>query len=184
MIRSPRLALTLLALTLAVSGALRLGFGVGTALARAPEGEVAAAPPAECPAPPAALVAALADREDRVANREAALEDRLAALDLAEAAIATRLQELQSAEAELREVVALSDGAAEADLARLTTLYEAMKPADAARLFAAMPADFVAGFLGRMRPESAALVLAGMDPEAAFSISALIAGRNALAPTE
>lgn len=185
MIRSPRLALTLLALTLAASGALRLGFGVGEALARAPDDvQEEAVTPLDCPAPPIAVVQALADRETRLTTREAALEDRLAALDLAEAAISTRLQELEAAEAELREVVTLSDGAAEADLSRLTTLYEAMKPADAARLFAAMPPDFAAGFLGRMRPEAAALVLGGMEPETAFTITALIAGRNALAPTE
>lgn len=183
MIRSPRMALTLLALTLAISGALRVGFGAGSALARAPDGDEAAVP-LDCPAPPLAVVQALTDRETRLATREAALEDRLAALDLAEAAIAARLQELETAEADLREVVTLSDGAAEADLARLTSLYESMRPADAARLFAAMPADFAAGFLGRMRPETAALVLSGMEPEAAFTITALIAGRNALAPTD
>lgn len=183
MIRSPRLALTVIALTLAASGALRIGFGVGTALASNPD-DVETDAPRDCPAPPIAVVEALADRESRLAMRETALEDRLAALDLAEAAIALRLEELQAAEADLLEVVSLSDGAAEADLARLTSVYEAMKPADAARLFAAMPTNFAAGFLGRMRPETAALILAGMDPEAAFTITALIAGRNALAPTE
>jgi flagellar motility protein MotE (MotC chaperone) len=35
-----------------------------------------------------------------------------------------------------------------------------------------------------MRPEAAAQVMAGMDPETAFAISATIAGRNAMAPTE
>ena len=122
--------------------------------------------------------------ESRLAARETALQDRIDALDLAETAIATRLEELRLAEEELKRVVTVSDGAAEQDLIRLTAVYEAMKPADASRLLSAMPVEFAAGFLGRMRPEAAALALAGMEPESAFAITALIAGRNAQAPTE
>lgn len=183
MMRFPRLTFTLIAVLLAASGALRIGFGVGTALARAPE-EDEIAVPMECPAPPVALAQALSDREARLSEREGALEERLAALDLAEAAIATRLAELEQAEASLDRVVTLSDGAAEQDLTQLTAVYEAMKPADTARLLSAMPVEFAAGFLGRMRPETAAAALAGMEPDTAFAITALIAGRNALAPTE
>lgn len=178
----PRFALTVIALILAASGAIRLGFGVGEAMARAPQSEGAA--PLECPAPPLAVAQALTERETLLSQKEAQLEERLAALDLAEAAITTRLSELQQAEESLKRVVEVSDGAAEEDLARLTAVYEAMKPAEAAALFGAMPVDFAAGFLGRMRPEAAALVLAGMEPKSAFAISATIAGRNALAPTE
>jgi flagellar motility protein MotE (MotC chaperone) len=47
-----------------------------------------------------------------------------------------------------------------------------------------MDPGFAAGFLGRMRPDAAAAVLAGMDPAAAYAISAIIAGRNARAPTD
>ena len=130
------------------------------------------------------MVQALQERESRLSDREAALQERLAALDLSEAAITARLAELEAAEARLKEVVSLSDGAAESDIARLTAVYEAMKPADSARLFAEMPADFAAGFLARKRPESAALVLAGMAPDQAFAITATIAGRNALAPSD
>ena len=77
-----------------------------------------------------------------------------------------------------------SHDTAEGDLTRLTAMYEAMKPADSARLLSSMPVEFAAGFLGRMRPEAAALILAGMEAEPAFAITALLAGRNALAPTE
>jgi flagellar motility protein MotE (MotC chaperone) len=78
--------------------------------------------------------------------------------------------------------LALADGAAEDDLVRLTAVYEAMKPADAAALFQTMAPEFAAGFLGRMRAEAAAAVISGMTPESAYSISVLIAGRNALVP--
>ena len=184
--RGGRGALVILALFLASSGALRIGAGVGQALANAPE-------PAEalpvlaagsCPEPPLALAQALQARDAEVTARSSALEDRLAALALAEEAIVLRLAEMQTAEDQLKATLSIADGAAEEDLARLTAVYEVMKPADAARIFATMAPEFAAGFLGRMRPESAAAVMAGMVPDQAYSISVLIAGRNALAPKE
>ena len=92
------------------------------------------------------------------------------------------LDELKAAEDDLKQVLAIADGAAEKDLVRLTAVYEAMKPADAAALFATMSPDFAAGFLARMQPGAAAAILSGMPPDKAYAISALIAGRNARAP--
>ena len=182
-------ALAILALFLAASGALRLGDFVGRALANAAEADVAgpdgiAAAPLQCPEPPLALAEALIAREATLRVQESALADRLAALALADAAVTARLAELAAAEADLKQTLALADGAAENDLVRLTAVYEAMKPADAAALFETMAPEFAAGFLGRMRPETAAAVMSGMSSEAAYSISVLIAGRNALVPTE
>ena len=179
--------LVILALLLASSGALRLGAEAGQALAATedPAGDKAAMDmPADCPAPPVALAAALTQRAAEIDNRSAALEERMAALALAEAAITRRLAELDASDARLRETLSLADGAAEADLVRLTAVYEAMKPKDAAALFETMEPEFAAGFLGRMRPDAAALVLSGMRPETAYTVSAMIAGRNALVPKE
>lgn len=176
--------LFVVALLLAASGALRLGSGVGVALARAEEREdMPATSPDSCESP-AALSAALADRANRLAVQEAALQDRLAALSLAETAIAERMGELQKMEEDLRATIALADGAAEADIDRLTTVYQAMKPKDAARLFEAMSPEFAAGFLGRMPPEAAAAILAGMSVESAYGVSVIVAGRNAGAPKD
>lgn len=173
---------------LLASGVIRVGLGVTEARAVTPPdtAEVPAPPPepASCPAPPAALAEALAQREARVTTREAALEARLAALALADEVLAERLKALQSAEAQLTATLAQADGAAEGDLTRLTTVYEAMKPKEAATLFQTMSPEFAAGFLGRMRPEAAAAVLSGMTPEAAYTVSVLLAGRNALVPRE
>lgn len=182
--RAGRGALVILALFLASSGALRIGGMAGEAMANAknePDMDPVA-DPAQCPEPPTALLSALNEREAQVRVQEAALADRLAALSMADAAITKRLSELEQAEAGLKEVLAIADGAAEQDLARLTAVYEAMKPTDAATLFNAMDAEFAAGFLGRMQPAAAAAVMAGMAPDKAYSISVLIAGRNALAP--
>jgi flagellar motility protein MotE (MotC chaperone) len=178
--KSGRGALVILSLILASSGALRIGAGVGVAMADVANDESSA--PLNCPLPPAAVAAALVGRESHVKDQEMALEERMAALSLADQAISKRLAELQTAEADLRKTLAIADGAAENDLARLTAVYEAMRPADAAALFQTMAPEFAAGFLGRMRPELAASVLAGMKPDKAYSISVLIAGRNATAP--
>lgn len=184
---SGRGALAILAIILASSGALRLGHGVGAAMALQASTEAdggQAQAPLQCPEPPLALAEALRERDTALSVREAALNDRMAALALAEEAIAARLTELDTAEAELRATLAIADGAAENDLARLTAVYEAMKPAEAAALFETMSPEFAAGFLGRMRPDAAAAVVSGMKPETAYAISVLIAGRNALAPKE
>ena len=181
--RAGRGILVLLALLLASSGALRMGSVAGAALANSDTTMVEPVSQS-CPPLPMALAEALTAREAGVAVREAALDDRMAALALAEAAIAQRMGELQTAEASLTATLALADGAAEDDLLRLTTVYETMKPKDAAALFSAMAPEFAAGFLGRMRAEAAAAVLSGMSPDAAYSISVLIAGRNADAPRE
>ena len=177
-------ALLILMLLFATSGAIRLGSGIGAALAASDATTEASAPPLNCPAPPAALVEELQKREAALATREAALTDRIAALRLVEETANSRIAALEAAEAKLAATVAITDGAAEADLTRLTAVYEAMKPKDAGRLFAAMDPPFAAGFLGRMRPEAAAAVMSGMPPEAAYAVSVLLAGRNALAPKE
>lgn len=178
-VKSGRGALVILSLILASAGALRLGSGIGVALANS---ATESAAPLNCPVPPAALAAALTGREAEVRTKEIAVADRMAALALADAAINKRMLELQTAEADLKNTLTIADGAAEKDITRLVAVYEAMRPADAAALFQTMAPEFAAGFLGRMRPESAAAVLSGMKPDKAYSISVLIAGRNALAP--
>lgn len=177
-------ALFIVAMLFASSGALRLGSGIGAALAKSDEEAAAEAPvPATCEMP-SALSEALTLREDRIAAQEAALQDRLAALALAEAAISTRMEEMKAVEDELKATLALADGAAEEDIQKLTAVYQAMKPKDAAALFETMSPEFAAGFLGRMSPESAAAILSGMSSEAAYGISVIVAGRNAGAPTD
>lgn len=178
--KSGRGALVILSLILAASGALRIGAGVGAAMADS--GLTDQSAPLDCPLPPAAVAAALVGREAQVKSDEAALADRMAALALADQAIKKRMAELQTAEEDLKKTLSLANGASEKDLARLTAVYEAMKPADAAALFQTMAPEFAAGFLGRMRPEIAAAVMAGMKPDKAYTISVLIAGRNAGVP--
>ncbi len=187
--RGSRNGLLAIAAMLALSGLLRLGGGAGTALASVSETvgrEAPAQEPASCTTADdiALVLAALDEREARVAMRETELEARMQALAVAEVQIQRNMTALQEAEIRLSSTMAHASTAAEEDLDRLTAVYENMKPKQAAPVFAAMAPEFAAGFLGRMRPDVAAAILAGLEPEAAYAITALLAGRNADAPTE
>lgn len=130
----------------------------------------------------AGLIQALSARETMVAEREKQLELRLRALSVADGEIERRIAALSETEASLRATLALADQAAEKDLSRLTAVYESMKPKEAAALFEEMEPAFAAGFLGRMTPMAAADVMAGLSPQVAYTISVILAGRNASAP--
>ncbi|OYX41660.1 MAG: hypothetical protein B7Z02_15100 [Rhodobacterales bacterium 32-67-9] len=184
--RGNRGALFVIAVLLGSSGLIRIGTGAGHALANATVAEtVEAAPDGPVCEPDAGALAMLEDlraREARLAAREAQVEDRSQALTLAKTEIDEKLAALVAAEDKLAATLALADQAADQDVARLVAVYEKMKPKEAAPLFAEMDPDFAAGFLARMRPDTAAAVMAGLDPKAAYTISVLLAGRNANAP--
>ena len=184
--RRPSHVLGLIAVLFVVSGGARLAIGIGPAIALA-EGSMPVAEPEEAPPPEVEvepLLEALMAREARVAERELAIDDRLHALSVAEAELTERLSEVEAAEESLTAALALSETANDSDINRLTLVYENMKPADAANLFEQMAPDFASGFLVRMKPEASAAILAGLEPQTAYSISVIIAGRNANAPTE
>ncbi|MFK7881563.1 MotE family protein [Roseobacter sp.] len=122
------------------------------------------------------------EREAKIAEKEDQIAVRMKALSVADEQLQRRLTVLEEAENSLRGLLALADTAAEDDLARLTAVYENMKPKQAAPLFEQMEPAFAAGFLGRMRPDAAAGIMAGLSPEVAYSISVILAGRNADVP--
>ncbi|ROU03238.1 MotE family protein [Histidinibacterium lentulum] len=178
--------LVVLSTLLVGSGLLRVGGQAGHVLAASGDLAVTETPESDClPREEiSAILVALDDRERRVADRELALADRMQALRVAEAQAVARIGELEQAEADLAATIAQVESAAETDLDRLVTVYENMRPADASALFATMSPEFAAGFIGRMRPEAAADILTGLDPANAYSISVILAGRNANAPDE
>ena len=142
----------------------------------------------EGPVVPAAttdgVIDALRAREDQVAAREAALRDREQAIAVAGTEIEAQIAALGAAEQSLSQMIAMAESAAQNDLSRLTTVYENMKPADAAMLFESMDPAFSAGFMALMRPDAAAAIMGGLSPATAYSISVILAGRNAATPTE
>jgi flagellar motility protein MotE (MotC chaperone) len=195
--RRPSVAAVVAAL-LVLSVVARLASGSGAAIAEglgaltraeAAISDVAADPgaePAVCTPPPelADILDSLTQREARVTELEAKLADRERLVALAEEEVRAGLTALETAEARLAATIATAQVAAENDLAKLTSVYENMKPAEAAILFGQMDPVFAAGFLGRMRSDAAAAILAGLPPDLAYSISVVLAGRNASVPTE
>lgn len=189
---SGRGALTLVALVLISSAILRLS-GTGAAIALElkeqldSSGDQHATSDNDVKDLTPELIQLLADakeREARLRDREAKLEARIQALALIESAVAEDLQRLEKAEENLRVTMSQADKAAETDIGQLTAVYENMKPDQAAALFEKMEPSFAAGFLGRMRSDAAAAILAGLDPDLAYSISVVLAGRNADVPRE
>lgn len=130
------------------------------------------------------MLAAFDDREKQLSRREERLKERLDALAIADREVTARMTQLQQIEQELSRTLAIADQAAERDISKLVSVYENMKSKDAAALFEEMDPNFAAGFLSRMNPEAAAGVMAGLSPSTAYTISVVLAGRNAEAPKE
>lgn len=183
-------ALWVVAALLVASAGIRVAIGTDSAIALESEDmpmEAAATEMMTCEPPPeeiSVVLEALNNRHAAIEAREAALEDRIAALSLAEQEIQENLEALEKAEKMLAATIATASTAAEDDLSKLTTVYENMKPKEASALFEQMAPDFAAGFLGRMRPDAAAGIMAGLTSGHAYSISVILAGRNANVPSE
>ena len=175
---------------LIASAIVRLGSEAGQVLAKELPfdggSNAPSATPEACAPPPdlRAMLSAFKAREDQLKTREREIVDRARALEVADEEVLARLADLADAEEDLRALIAVAKSAAEDDLTRLTNVYESMKPKEAAALFEQMDPEFAAGFLSRMSPESAAGVMAGLPPQVAYTISVVLAGRNANAPTE
>ncbi len=177
--------LAVISLLMIGSAAIRLGLEAGPALAKTPEPSAPRVNQVQEDLPGArVLLTELLRREEALKQRESTALDKEKALDIVGQAIEVRLIALQEAEEALRATLAIAEKAAETDLTRLTDVYQSMKPKDAAALFETMDPGFAAGFLSRMPPDAAAGVLAGLSPEAAYTISVIMAGRNAAAPQE
>ena len=172
------------------SAAIRIGLGAGQAVAveapemvkeEAQEKQVATSTIADAETL-AAMLDAFQKREAKIEEQERKMAIRQKALTVADEEIERRLAELERAEQSLRSLMAVADTAAEDDIARLTAVYENMKPKDAAALFEEMEPAFAAGFLGRMRADAAAGIMTSLSPEKAYTISVILAGRNANLP--
>ncbi|ETX29638.1 MotE family protein [Roseivivax isoporae] len=182
--RRGRGTLAVIGALLLASAALRLAGGIDRVLASPATAAEEQPGPGQAPddIDAAALLEALDARESRLAEREREMQLRMQALKVAETQIDARMTALVEAEEKLRATLDIARSAAENDLAQLTDVYARMKPKNAAALFEEMAPEFAAGFLGRMKPEAAAAILAGLTPEKAYTISVLLAGRNADAP--
>ena len=125
-----------------------------------------------------ALLSSFRSREEALEKEEVRVLERSSQLKELETTIALKLEELDVAEAKLRELLAFANSASEDDVARLTAVYENMKPKNAATVFEEMDPAFAAGFLARMRPDAAATVMASLKPKTAYAVSVVLAGRH------
>lgn len=186
--RSSRGSILLIGLLLFGSAAIRLGLEAGQAVATESPFEITRNTPNSTPVIKkdrtelSNLLSAFQEREARIQKSEQEIQLKRRALEVADEEIDRRLKVLEEAEISLRSLLAIADTAAEDDLTTLTSVYENMKPKDAAPLFEQMEPAFAAGFLGRMRPDAAAAIMSGLTPEKAYTISVILAGRNAKAP--
>lgn len=181
--RGPAGALHALAGLLILSAVVRIAIA-GEALAEGADTPEEPAMIAETATGNEAIVEAFRARELRLKEREDRLQDRMRALALAEREASERIVQLEEAEASLRALLEQVDVAAETDVDRLVAVYENMKPKEAASLFDQMPPSFAAGFLALLTPQTAGQILALVEPEKAYSISVVLAGRNADLPNE
>ncbi|MCH2093584.1 MAG: hypothetical protein MK160_00535 [Rhodobacteraceae bacterium] len=188
--KKPRGALALIAGLLVLSAFIRIGLRAGEAIASQPESAAIHDPvtsaPLVCDTPEDynTVIALMKTREERLDQTERDLEVRLKALNIAEQQIEDRIALLETTEQKLRQTIELAKGAAEEDVTRLTDVYARMKPKQAAALFEEMAPDFAAGFLARMPADAAAAIMAGMTPQSAYTLSVVLAGRNAKVPKE
>lgn len=182
-------SLLAIAALFAIGGALKIGMTATQAIALAPDLKL---PRGEEPFVDYReeelkdLFAALAKREafnteraKELAEKEAMIEAKLETLEVKKAEALSLIEELEAENERLRRTMGLGETAAEDDLDKLTKVYEAMKPKDAAGLFVEMDLEFAAGFLGRMKAQSAAAIMGNLPSAKAYSISAILAGRNA-----
>ena len=171
------------------SGVIRIGsdgVAIAAELSTLPEEAVSTEPSPVLDEEPDidSLLAAIRTRQEQLLQHEKEITARQLVLNKAEERIRVQLNVLVQAEERLAQTLAIADSAAENDLKKLTEVYEKMKPKKAAEIFGTMEISFAAGFLSRMRPESAAGILSEMSPTDAYSVSVVMAGRNANAPTE
>lgn len=139
-----------------------------------------------CPEPQDSeeLLDLIIERQDYLDEFEQTLMDREQVLKVVKLQLEKKLLELEDAENELANTLAIADKAAEEDITRLTSVYENMKSKEAAEIFETMDISFAAGFLSRMRPDAAAGILSNVDTKVAYAISVVMAGRNVGAPTQ
>ncbi|ABV94994.1 conserved hypothetical protein [Dinoroseobacter shibae DFL 12 = DSM 16493] len=187
--RSLTRPLMVVAIMLVGSAAIRFSEGIGPVMADATRGAMdsgAAAIRAATEPELDLLQKSLLSREADLVAQAEIVAAREAAAQAAEEEIARRQAELDAAEnelahaeADLERRVRTAKTANETDIAKLVAVYEAMKPQDAAEVFEAMSPEFASGFLSEMSPNTAAMILADLSPEFAYSVSVLMAGRNA-----
>ena len=115
----------------------------------------------------------------RLNLRKTEMSEREVALEAIEAKLKVQMTTIEEANASLQAKIDNLKSIANDDLLHLVGMYQTMKPKQAADIFNSMDPAFAAGFLREMNSDKAGLIMANMDPQNSYTISVIIAGRNA-----
>ncbi len=125
-----------------------------------------------------AFLAAALEREQELSAMAMRLDTRRRELEVTEKRVAAQLGELARQQSALESAFGKAGAVAEEEAMQLVSIYEKMKPKQAALIFDQMPPEIGAGFVRRMRQNSSAQIMANMEPQNAYAISLLLAGKS------
>ena len=125
------------------------------------------------------VLAVLQTDKANIAERMAAVEVREKALATLEAKLSEQMELIDAANDKMEAQLGEMKSVANEDITHLVKMYQTMKPKQAAAIFESMDAAFAAGFLREMNGERAGLIMANMDSRKSYSISAIMASKNA-----
>jgi flagellar motility protein MotE (MotC chaperone) len=129
------------------------------------------------------VLQSLSARRQAIDERAAELERREALLKAAEQRIEAKVKELKELQAKMEGAIRRYDDEEEARKKSLVKIFESMKPVEAARIFEQMDMPVLLDLIERMKERNAAPVLAQMHPARAKQVTAELARRRQLTPT-
>jgi len=126
-----------------------------------------------------AILETLSSDMERLDIRETQIKEREVALAAIEKTMAAQMEAVDVANKALQVKIDQINTLANDDLKHLVGMYQTMKPKQAAEIFNSMDPAFAAGFLREMSSEKAGFIMANMDARRSYTISVIIAGKNA-----
>ncbi|MBE1237776.1 hypothetical protein IHV25_08965 [Phaeovibrio sulfidiphilus] len=125
-----------------------------------------------------ALLQRLNERREALDRQAHEQERREAMLVAAERQIESKIGELRRLETSIQDLLAKQSEQEKARLEALVGYYQSMKPADAANILNGMDTALVVDLILAMKRQSAALILANMEPVKAREVSQSVAHRR------
>lgn len=123
------------------------------------------------------VLQSLQARRGQLDQREQGMDVQMQLLAAAEAKLDAKLQALNGAKAEIRDLLGQTDQAQAAEVMRLVGVYSAMKPRDAAARMALLTDEVRLPIAAKMKDRSLGQILAQMNPADAKAITEKLAAR-------
>ncbi len=153
----------------------------------APSSNAAPQPP-EAPQAPAAapddpstvmdLMRELADKRTKLEQRAKTLDEREALLRVAEERMAQKVTEMETLRGQVQGMLSQLSSGQQAQIENLVKIYEKMKPKEAARIFETLDMPILLSVMQRMKPATAASIMADMPPEKAKDLTQALTKRE------